>query len=50
MNKIISYQVQENIATITMDDGKANAVSFQFLEEINASLDQAEQDNLVVIP
>ena len=26
MNKIISYQVQENIATITIDDGKANAV------------------------
>ena len=49
MNKIVSYQVQENIATITIDDGKANAVSFQFLEEVNAALDQAEQDNAVVI-
>jgi len=49
MNKIVSYQVQGNIATITIDDGKANAVSFQFLEEINAALDQAEQDNAVVI-
>ena len=49
MNKIVSYQVQENIATITIDDGKANAVSFQFVEEVNAALDQAEQDNAVVI-
>jgi enoyl-CoA hydratase len=41
--------VEENIATLTIDDGKANAVSFQFLDEVNAALDQAEQDRAVTI-
>jgi enoyl-CoA hydratase len=41
--------VEENIATLTIDDGKANAVSFQFVEQVNAALDQAEQDKAVTI-
>ena len=49
MSQIVSYRQEENIATITIDDGKANAVSFQFLEEVNAALDQAEQDKAVTI-
>ena len=49
MSNIISYQEKEKIATITIDDGKANAVSFQLVEELNAALDQAEFDKAVVI-
>jgi enoyl-CoA hydratase len=49
MSKIVSYRVEENIATLTIDDGKANAVSFRFIEEVNAALDRAEQDKAVTI-
>lgn len=49
MSKIVRYRVEENIATLTIDDGKANAVSFQFIEEVNAALDQAEKDKAVTI-
>ena len=49
MNEIVSYRVEESLATITIDDGKANAVSFQFIEEVNAALDQAEKDKAVTI-
>ena len=49
MSEIVSYRVEENIATLAIDDGKANAVSFQFIEEVNAALDQAEQDKAVTI-
>ncbi len=49
MSNIVSYQEKENVATITIDDGKANAVSPQFVEEVNAALDQAESDTAVVV-
>jgi enoyl-CoA hydratase len=49
MSEIVSCRVEESIATITIDDGKANAVSFQFIEEVNAALDQAEKDKAVTI-
>jgi len=45
---IVSYKRNENIATITIDDGKANAASPQFVGEVNGALDQAESDNAVV--
>ena len=49
MGNIVSYQKKENIVTITIDDGKANAVSPQFVGEVTSALDQAEVDNAVVI-
>lgn len=49
MGNIVSYQEKEKIATITIDDGKANAVSPQFVEEVSAALDHAESDKAVVI-
>ena len=49
MGNIVTYQENEKIATITIDDGKANAVSPQFVEEVNAALDHAESDKAVVI-
>jgi len=49
VNEIVSCRVEDSLATITIDDGKANAVSFQFIQEVNAALDQAEKDKAVTI-
>jgi enoyl-CoA hydratase len=46
---MVSYQCDGTIATITIDDGKVNALSFAVLAELNAALSRAEQDDAVVI-
>lgn len=48
MSVITSLQ-QGNVQIIQWDDGKANAVSAQLLEELHAALDQAEQDKKAVV-
>jgi enoyl-CoA hydratase len=40
----IQYQLENEVATIRMDDGKANAMNFVFFEEMNQSLDRLEND------
>ena len=45
----VTYQLADSIATITMDDGKVNALSSEMLGEINAALDQAVADHAVVV-
>jgi enoyl-CoA hydratase len=42
---LVRYELATNIATITMDDGKANALSPAMLEQANAALDRAASDN-----
>ena len=42
MGTLVSYQYADSVATITMDDGKVNAMSLRIITEINAALDQAE--------
>jgi enoyl-CoA hydratase len=49
MGKLVSYQRPEGVSTITMDDGKVNAMSAAMMQEINAALDQAEEHRSVVI-
>lgn len=49
MNQVVSYQSAENYVIITLNNGKANAISHDVIEGINASLDKAEQENKVVI-
>ncbi len=49
MGSLVSYQLQDGVATITMDDGKVNALSLAMLGEINAALDRAEADEAVVV-
>ena len=49
MSTLVSYEKDENVAIITLDDGKANAVSHQLLVEINTALDQAEAEKLTVL-
>lgn len=39
----ISYQVTDNIVTITLDDGKANALTTQWLDELMALFDKAQE-------
>lgn len=49
MTALVTYQLRDGIATITMDDGKVNALSVAMLAEINAALDRATADRAVVI-
>src|SRR5215213_6408419 len=44
-----SYELRDGVATITMDDGKVNALSVEMLLEINQQLDRAEADEAVVV-
>jgi len=45
----IQYQANEVFATITLNNGKANAISHDVLDEFNRALDQAEEAGLVVV-
>ncbi len=49
MTDLVNYTLDNNIATITMQNGKVNAMSPDHIAAINGALDQAEQDNAVVI-
>jgi len=49
MNDIVEYQLQGRVATITMDDEKANALSPRMTKALNTALDQAKEDEAVVI-
>jgi len=40
----MNYTLEENIARITFDDGKANAMYLPWFEALNRALDQAEKD------
>jgi enoyl-CoA hydratase len=49
MTEIVTYTRHDQYAVIKMDDGKANAFSFEMIRQVNEALDQAEKDGLVVI-
>lgn len=49
MSELISYQFDDGVATLTLANGKVNALSPQMFEALNAALDRAEQDRAVVI-
>jgi enoyl-CoA hydratase len=46
---LTTYEHESNVATITLDDGKVNALSPAMLAEINSALDQAEADKAAVV-
>ncbi|MCG8591298.1 MAG: crotonase/enoyl-CoA hydratase family protein [Proteobacteria bacterium] len=46
---LLSYALDDGIATLTMDDGKVNAMSVAMLEALHAAFDQAESDAAVVL-
>jgi len=45
----VTYSIEDGIAQITMDDGKANAMNWEFFEEMGKSMDQAENDGTKVL-
>ena len=49
MNNVVTYQSEENYAIITINNGKANAISHQVISELNKCLDKAEEEQKVVI-
>ena len=49
MTDVISYRLDDGVAVITIDDGKANAVSHALLAELNAALDRAEAEARAVV-
>ena len=49
MRTLVTYQLQDPIATITMDDGKMNALSSDMLAQLEAAFDRARGDRAVVI-
>lgn len=49
MGKQVTYTLKDGIATIAMDDGKANALSLELQAELNAALDQATSDRAILV-
>ncbi|KRW59933.1 crotonase/enoyl-CoA hydratase family protein [Pseudomonas sp. TTU2014-080ASC] len=49
MSELISYQFENGIATLTLSNGKVNAISPDVVAAFNAALDRAEQDRAIVI-
>lgn len=49
MRSLISYQLADSVATVTMDDGKVNVLSLRMITEINRALDRALDDAAAVV-
>ncbi|MBM5457633.1 crotonase/enoyl-CoA hydratase family protein [Pseudomonas sp. P66] len=49
MSELITYHLEDGIATLTLNNGKVNAISPDVIAAFNAALDQAVQDRAVVI-
>lgn len=49
MSELITYHAEDGIATLTLNNGKVNAISPDVIIAFNAALDRAEQERAVVI-
>ena len=49
MSNLVSYGLESGVATVTMDDGKVNALSLAMQAQLNQAFDQAEADRAVVV-
>ena len=49
MSELVTYQLEDGIATLTLNNGKVNAISPDLIGAFNSALDQAVQDRAVVI-
>ena len=49
MSEFTKVEIEDGIATITLDDGKANALGFTMIEHINTALDEAEAAADVIV-
>ena len=48
-DQLVGYELKDGIATISMDDGKRNALPPAMFKEIYAAFDQAEADKAIVV-
>ncbi|TWC13935.1 MULTISPECIES: crotonase/enoyl-CoA hydratase family protein [unclassified Pseudomonas] len=49
MSDLIAYHLEDGIATLTLNNGKVNAISPDVIAAFNAALDQATEDRAIVI-
>ena len=49
MDTLLNYELNAGVATLTMDDGKANVMSVRMIDALNAALDRAEADKAIVV-
>ncbi|QBR31191.1 MULTISPECIES: crotonase/enoyl-CoA hydratase family protein [Pseudomonas] len=49
MSELIAYHLEDGIATLTLNNGKVNAISPDVIAAFNAALDQAKTDRAIVI-
>jgi enoyl-CoA hydratase len=49
MSELLTYSLQDGIATLTLANGKVNAISPDVIAALNRALDQSEKDEAVVI-
>ncbi len=46
---LVTYELSDSVATITMDDGKANALSFEMFRQLNVAMGRAQADGAAVV-
>ncbi|MCU0278041.1 MAG: crotonase/enoyl-CoA hydratase family protein [Candidatus Nanopelagicales bacterium] len=49
MSDVVEYMAEDGIATVTINNGKVNAISPEVIAQLHGSLDQAEADGCVVV-
>lgn len=49
MTDLVTYRLDDGVATLTLCNGKVNALSPAVIEALNAALDRAEQDRAIVV-
>jgi enoyl-CoA hydratase len=49
MEALLTYELDGGIATVTLDDGKANVMSVAMLRSLNQSIDRAEADGAALL-
>ncbi len=49
MGDLVTYQLEDSVATIVMDDGKVNVMSLHMTRALNEALDRAGADKAVVL-
>ncbi|MFT5676650.1 MAG: enoyl-CoA hydratase [Paraglaciecola sp.] len=49
MTQVVDYKSEHRIATVTLQNGKVNAISHEVIDEMNRALDLAEQEKALVV-
>ncbi|MEZ5186216.1 MAG: crotonase/enoyl-CoA hydratase family protein [Candidatus Nanopelagicales bacterium] len=49
MSDLMSYELNDGVATLTLDNGKVNAVSPDVITAFHSALDRAEADQAIVV-